>query len=257
MPALNRKNVLAIVAHELRAPLGSVLNTVELMRQAERSEPRFAAWLDMVDRQTRHMSRLVDDLLDATRISRNGLKLHKERMDFREPVDAALEAISPFVEIRGHKLDVERCIDPIWVDGDATRLQQVVANLLLNSVEYTERGGCIDVKLERLSSLVVLRVRDNGIGIVPEALDRIFEPFTRSCTSFRSGHEGLGIGLAVVRSVVEQHGGVVEAKSAGLYRGSEFIVRLPTLPGGSACVASSLSSASGMDRMKGVPAVSC
>ncbi len=229
MPTLNKKDVLAIVAHELRSPLGSVLNAVELMRQAERSEPRFETWLDMVARQARHMSRLVDDLLDVTRISRDGFKLCKERVDFREPIDAAVEATSTFIQVRGHKLEVARPAHPIWIDGDATRLQQVVANLLLNSAVYTEPGGYIQLQVDPLPTLVTLRVSDNGNGILPEALERIFEPFTRSCTSLRPGQGGLGLGLAIVRSVVELHGGSVEARSPGLQRGSEFIVRLPTL----------------------------
>jgi signal transduction histidine kinase len=249
MPNLDRKDVLAIVAHELRSPLGSVLNAVELMRQAQRGEPRFAAWLDLVARQTRHMNRLVDDLLDVTRISRDGLKLRKERMDFREAVDAAIEAAWPFIQMRDHKLEFERPPHPIWMDGDTTRLQQVVANLLLNGAAYTEPGGHIDVGLETFASHVLLRVRDNGSGILPEALDRIFEPFTRNCTSLRPSHDGLGIGLAVVRSVVEQHGGAVEARSEGLQQGSEFVVRLPTLADGPAIVSSTRPSVSAGDSM--------
>ena len=253
MPTLNKKDVLAIVAHELRSPLGSVLNAVELMRQAERSEPRFETWLDMVARQARHMSRLVDDLLDVTRISRDGLTLCKERVDFREPIDAAVEATSTFIQVRGHKLEAARPAHPIWIDGDATRLQQVVANLLLNSAVYTEPGGHIQLKVDPLPTLVTLRVSDNGNGILPEALERIFEPFTRSCTSLRPGQGGLGLGLAIVRSVVELHGGSVEARSPGLQRGSEFIVRLPTLLDASALaspfgsVASADPKASGCD----------
>jgi signal transduction histidine kinase len=257
MPSLNRKDVLAIVAHELRAPLGSVLNAVELMRHAERSEPQFASLLDMVARQTVHMSRLVDDLLDVTRISRDGFKLRKQRMDFREPLEAAIEATSRDIQLRGHKMEVQRAAHPIWMDGDATRLQQVIANLLLNSAAYTEPGGHIEVELEELPRLVVLRVRDDGMGIPPEALDRIFEPFTRSCTSFRASHEGLGIGLAVVQSVVQLHGGAVEARSAGLQRGSEFIVRLPTLRSGHAMIATSLAPGSGIDSMKASTPLAC
>lgn len=230
MTNLRRNDVLAIVAHELRSPLGSILNAVELILESEADgRSKVASRLEMIRRQTTYMSRLVDDLIDVARMTRQGLRLCKERLDLRTPVEAAIEVTRPMIEMRGHKLNVELASRPIWIDGDATRLQQVVVNLLVNSAEYTRPGGEIYLKLEEGIGLAVLRVRDTGIGILPDALERIFEPFIRDRSERGCLRDGLGIGLAVVRNVVERHGGAVEVTSPGLHRGSEFVVRLPTL----------------------------
>lgn len=231
MSDLGRNDVLAMVAHELRAPLGSVLNTVELLRHVQQGDrERMAEWIERISRQTEYMSRLIEDLVEVSRTGRYGLRLRMEKVDLRNPVGAAIEACLPLIHARRHKLEVALAEHPIWVEADPTRLQQVVANLLTNGAQYTEPGGVIEVMLHQCGQFAILRVKDSGIGILPEALERIFEPFTQGGTEVRRSREGLGIGLAVVRSVVEQHRGAVQARSAGPLQGSEFIVRLPALP---------------------------
>jgi signal transduction histidine kinase len=236
---LSKDDMLAIVAHELRSPLASVLHAVECLRELNRAgRLQTGSSLAIIERQATHMARLVDDLLDVSRADRGRLALRRECVDLRAPIDAAIEATAPFMQVRRHQLALDIIAHPVWVDADRTRLQQVVANLLLNSAEYTAPGGRIELVLEEEKSSAVLKVRDTGIGIQAEALERIFDPFTQgSDRLLRPTHEGLGIGLAVVRSVVEMHGGGVEARSAGLQMGSEFIVRLPMIPrpSGSAC----------------------
>jgi signal transduction histidine kinase len=228
---LSKHDMLAIVAHELRSPLASVLHAVECMRELNRAgRLQTGSSLAIIERQALHMARLVDDLVDVSRADRGRLELRRECVDLRAPIDAAIEATAPFMQVRRHQLAVDIAAHPVWVDADRTRLQQVVANLLLNSAEYTAPGGRIELVLEEELSSAVLKIRDTGIGIQPEALEHIFDPFTQGPDRRTRPHEGLGIGLAVVRSVVEMHGGGVEARSGGPQKGSEFIVRLPMIP---------------------------
>ncbi|MFO0967506.1 MAG: ATP-binding protein [Gemmataceae bacterium] len=221
---------LAILSHELRNPLAPIRNALHLLQQAgDRPEIRAQA-LGLMDRQVRHMVRLVDDLLDISRISSDRLQLRKDRLDIAEAIDLAVETSSPVIETAGHRLTVTRADGPVWVDGDGARLAQVFSNLLNNAARYTPRGGSIRIGLERHDDAAVVTVSDNGLGIPPDMLGRVFDMFSNVSTALERTQGGLGIGLSLVRRLVEMHGGSVEARSAGLGRGAEFVVRLPVTP---------------------------
>jgi CheY-like chemotaxis protein len=181
----------------------------------------------MMDRQVRQLTHLVDDLLDVSRISRGLVQLRKERVDLATVVSRAVETTRPAIEERQHDLTVALPRDPVWLDGDPVRLEQILGNLLTNAARYTEPGGRISVLAEREGDRAVIRVRDNGIGIRPEMASRIFEMFTQADRIEGRVHEGLGIGLTLVKSLAEMHGGTVEVMSAGPGEGSEFVVRFP------------------------------
>lgn len=185
----------------------------------------------MMERQVQHLSRLVDDLLDVSRITRGKIDLRKEVVNLATLVHRTLEAIRPLLDERQHTLTVSLPPEPIRLEADPTRLEQVLANLLHNAAKYTERGGRIEVQAQHQGNEVLLRVRDTGIGIPTDMLGRIFEPFVQSDRRLEQSQGGLGIGLTLVRSLVAMHGGTVEAHSDGPGRGSEFVVRLPTLSG--------------------------
>ena len=218
---------LAMLAHELRNPLAPIRNAVELMRQVETFDPAFQPSREMVERQVKHLARLVDDLLDVSRITHGSIRLRKEAVDLATIVERAIEATRPLIDSRGHELTVTLPTDPVRMEADATRLEQVIANLLNNAAKYTMPGGHIRVTAVQEGGEAVVRVRDNGIGVPPDVLDRVFEPFVQSEGSLARSEGGLGIGLTLVRSLVEMHGGTVEAHSPGLGQGSEFVVRLP------------------------------
>jgi CheY-like chemotaxis protein len=173
----------------------------------------------------------VDDLLDVSRISRGTIELRKEPVRLADAVTRAVDSTRPLVEARGHRLDVMLPAEPIWLDADPTRLDQVLGNLLNNAAKYTLPGGEILVNAERDGSWVVIRVADNGTGIPADLLPRVFELFTQAPRAPDRAQGGLGIGLSLVRSIVSLHGGSVEAKSDGPHKGSEFVVRLPVSPG--------------------------
>src|SRR5262249_33586240 len=184
---------------------------------------------DMAERQVHHLTRLVDDLLDVSRILRGKIRLRREPVELRAVVDQAVEAARPAVGAQGHELTVALPAGPLRLEADPVRLAQVVANLLLNAAKYTEPGGRIELSAEAAGGEVVLRVRDTGIGIAPEMLARIFEPFVQIDRALDRAEGGLGIGLTLVRSLVELHGGRIEASSEGFGRGSEFVVHLPLI----------------------------
>ncbi len=223
---------LAMLAHELRNPLAPIRNAVELMHRVDAPDPSFEAAREMVERQVKHLAHLVDDLLDVSRLTHGNIRLRQEPVDLTKVVERAVEATRPLIEGRNHMLTAEIPDQPIRIEADAVRIEQVATNLLNNAAKYTMPGGHIWLRVDREGSEAVVRVRDNGIGVPPDVLGRVFEPFVQSDGSLAHTEGGLGIGLTLVRSLVEMHGGTVEAHSPGLGQGSEFIVRLPLRPEG-------------------------
>jgi signal transduction histidine kinase/PAS domain-containing protein/ActR/RegA family two-component response regulator len=221
---------LATLAHELRNPLAPIRNAVQLMQLTGAAEPALQAARDTIDRQLQHMVRLIDDLFDVSRITRNRLDLHKQPLELAEVIGQAIETARPHLLSGGHELQVEWPAAPVRVLGDATRLTQVFSNLLNNACKYTEPGGRIRLAARQDGNWASVSVQDTGIGIAPEHLPRVFEMFSQAAPALHRAEGGLGIGLALVRGLTELHGGQVEARSAGLGRGSEFVVRLPVLP---------------------------
>ena len=216
-----------MLAHELRNPLAPISNALQILRlsggDAESAE--FAT--TVMERQLGQLVRLVDDLLDVSRISRGKIELRPQAMTLHSSVEQAVEAAKPLVEQMEQALTVALPREPIWLDADPTRLAQVIGNLLTNASKFTDRNGCIDLIVERDGDEALVRVRDTGIGIEPAHLGRIFDMFTQVDSSAERSSSGLGIGLSLVRSLVEMHGGTVEVHSAGLGTGTEFVLRLP------------------------------
>jgi CheY-like chemotaxis protein/nitrogen-specific signal transduction histidine kinase len=217
---------LAMLAHELRNPLGAILGAAQVLNLDDAERSGVGESRGVILRQGRHMTRLIDDLLDVSRIRRGTLPLSKVPVEVEKAVDQAVEAVRPLIDARGHELTVSLPDGPLWLEADPVRLQQILVNLLTNAARYTEPGGRIALEVCREADDLVLRVRDNGIGIAPEALPCIFGLFTQAATGANQSREGLGIGLALVRSLVELHGGSVSVSSPGPGRGSEFVVRL-------------------------------
>ena len=223
----HKDEFLAVLAHELRNPLAPISNALYLTDQPNVAPGELARAMEGAKRQARQMARLLDDLLDLTRIGRGLLDLNKERIDVRLIITGCVESIRPLAGERRHELTVELLPDPVWVEVDAVRLEQVVTNLLTNAISYTDDGGQIRVVLERERDEVVIRVIDSGIGIEPDELSQIFTLFVRGRPRHGYPVAGTGIGLALVKRLVEAHGGKVKAVSEGFGKGSEFIVRLP------------------------------
>ncbi len=221
---------LAMLAHELRNPLAPIRNSIHILQQRMPNEEPLRRPLEVMDRQVRQLAGLVDDLIDVSRITRGQINLRKQTLELSEVIAQAVEASRPLLEARGHRFNLQMPDQPIFVEADPTRLSQVILNLLNNAAKYTEDGGSVHLSIERSGSEVVLRVRDSGMGIPPEMLPRIFELFVQGERTLDRAQGGLGIGLTVVRRLVELHGGSVQAFSEGLGRGSEFVVRLPTVP---------------------------
>ena len=220
---------LAMLAHELRNPLAPLGTSLELLGSAVAGRERF---LDMAKRQVKHLVRLVDDLLDVSRITRGKITLRKEPVLLADVVARAVELARPLVDARGHALTVSLPPEPVRVEADAVRLTQVFANLLGNAAKYTPPRGSIWLTAECVGDEVAVRVRDTGVGLPPELLPHIFDLFVQGDASLDRTRGGLGIGLTLVRALVELHGGRVEARSAGLEKGSEFVAWLPALPAG-------------------------
>ena len=216
---------LAMLGHELRNPLSPILTALQLMRlQGGASSERERV---VIERQVNHLTRLVDDLLDVSRIARGRVELRLEPLEISEVVARALEMASPLIEERSHHVSVDIPRRGLLVDGDPTRLGQVISNLLTNAAKYTPPGGDIDVAAEASGDDVVLRVKDSGIGIAPDVLPRVFDLFVQEQQALDRSRGGLGLGLTIVKNLVERHGGSVTARSDGAGHGSEFIVRLP------------------------------
>ena len=218
---------LATLAHELRNPLAPIRNSLPSCGSPATCGPAAERIREMMERQVNHMVRLVDDLLEVSRISRGKIELRKERVELATIVRGAVETSTPLIEAGRHQLAISLPSEPVTLDGDPVRLAQVIANLLNNAAKYTEQGGQIWLTARRQGTDVVVSVRDTGIGISADMLPRVFEMFTQVDQSEARAQGGLGIGLTLVENLVRMHGGSVEARSEGPARGSEFIVRLP------------------------------
>ena len=219
---------LALLAHELRNPLATLVNGLHLLRPAA-ADPTVQKVRDMMDRQLAQLQRLVDDLLDVSRISRGRFELRRAPVSLALAVETAIEGCQSLIAARGHTTAVSIPAEPLLVEGDFARLAQVFANLLSNSAKYTEPGGRIDVTMRKSGSDAIVTVRDTGIGIPADSLDTVFDMFAQVQDHKRHAGGGLGIGLALVRSLVEMHSGRVAVYSGGPGKGTEFTVRLPLL----------------------------
>lgn len=222
----NKDEFLATLAHELRNPLAPIRSAVEILNlQKPSSDMQWA--LDVIDRQMRQMSRLIDDLLDIARITGNKLELHIERVELAEAMRVAIETSRPLIEASGQRFYVTHPPEPIYLSGDLIRLAQVISNLLNNASKYTPPEGSIWVTALRQGDQAVITVKDNGVGIAPAILPRIFDLFTQGYPTKPARRGGLGIGLTLVKRLVEMHGGAITAESSGPDEGSMFTVRLP------------------------------
>ncbi|MGE5059679.1 MAG: PAS domain S-box protein, partial [Betaproteobacteria bacterium] len=222
-----KDHFIAILAHELRNPLSPIQNTIKVL-QLERSDDRdLLHYCDLIEKETKHINRLLGDLLDSSRITQGKLFLQKERLDLSSAVNRAVEASRPAIDEAGLKLAVDLPSQPLIVEADPMRLAQVFSNLLNNAAKFTESGGAIRITTEHQGNRAVVRVKDSGIGIAPELMPKIFEMFVQGETVMERRHGGLGLGLTLARDIVEFHGGTIEVKSDGLGHGSEFAVSLP------------------------------
>jgi PAS domain S-box-containing protein len=231
----NRKKdeFLATLAHELRNPLAPIRTGLHLLKLAGDNRDSVERLRTVMERQLEHMVRLVDDLLDVSRITRGKLELRKERVPLATVIESAVEASRPLIDEAGHELTIALPPQPVELDADPTRLAQVFLNLLNNAAKYTERGGRIRLAVERQDKQITVSVTDTGIGMAPDALVSIFDMFHQAEHSLEKSRGGLGIGLTLVKRLVEMHGGHIEARSAGLGMGSEFVVTLPVAGQGS------------------------
>lgn len=218
---------LATLAHELRNPLAPIRNALHIMQLAGDDVAAVDQARSMMERQLRQMVRLIDDLLDVSRITRRKLELRKERVQLAAVIGNAVDTTRPLIEAAGHSLTITLPPDPVYLDADPMRLAQVFSNLLNNAAKYTDRGGRLTLTAALDGNEVVVSVRDTGIGIPAEALPTVFEMFAQVDRSLEKSQGGLGIGLTLVKRLVEMHGGRVEARSEGLGKGSEFVTRLP------------------------------
>jgi signal transduction histidine kinase len=220
---------LATLGHELRSPLASIRNAVHLLALTSQTgeTPVRQGAQALIERQVRRMTRLVDDLLDVSRIGQGRLRLQRERMDLRLVVSNAIETLQSDIKERNHRLAVALPDAPVWLEADPWRLEQVFVNLLANASKYTDAGGELAVWMHTRDGQVMVRIRDSGIGIAPDSLPHIFDLFRQTEEATVRSRSGLGIGLALVRNLIMSHGGSVTAASAGLGKGSEFTVRLP------------------------------
>lgn len=222
---------LATLSHELRNPLAPMANALHILRKTcpAGDDPLVQGSLQIMDRQVRHMSRLVDDLLDMARITSGKVELRLEELELGPIVQGALQATRPLMDRRAHRVQVELG-RPIRLKADGVRVEQMLTNLLSNAGKYTQEGGLIEVRVRLAGGQAVIRVADNGIGIAPEMLPLIFEPFAQADSARGYAEGGLGIGLALVRRFAQMHGGSIAVHSAGRGAGSQFTLTLPALP---------------------------
>jgi PAS domain S-box-containing protein len=225
--SIRKDQFLAVLSHELRNPLTPIRNVLQVLTQQAASTPVLRQACEMMDRNVRVMTRLVDDLLDLSRIASGKVEIKRELVEVSVIMERGAETARPVVDAHRHHLTVTPPKDPMWVEGDPVWLGQVVMNLLTNAAKYTGEGGKIWLTAEREGDRATIRVRDTGIGIEPDKLPRVFEMFTQVDTSLNRTEGGLGVGLSIVKKIVELHGGAVEARSGGRGAGSEFVVRLP------------------------------
>jgi signal transduction histidine kinase len=226
-----RKNeFLAMLSHELRTPLAPMRTALRILNLKGSQEPELIWTRQVISRQIEQMTRMVDDLLDISRITRGLIQLQKDPVDLAVVVERAVEMARPLIDARKHQLTVVLAPPgPIWLDADSLRLAQAITNLLHNAAKYTEEGGQIELTARGEGDDVVIRVRDNGGGISTQLLPHVFEPFTQEERALDRSQGGLGIGLALVKSLIELHGGTVQAFSAGPGKGSEFVLQLPAM----------------------------
>jgi signal transduction histidine kinase len=218
---------IATLAHELRNPLAPIRNVVNLMRRRETTDPQLARGRDVIDRQVSQMARLLEDLLDVSRYTRSKLTLRRETIDLATVIEHAIEIARPWIDEGSRTFDVNPPTEPIFVNGDLTRLAQVISNLLINAAKYTAADGQIQLSAYKEGNDVLVSVKDDGIGIAAEHLPRVFEMFSQVPSATSHSRGGLGIGLCLARGLVEMHGGRLNAYSEGPGKGSEFVVRLP------------------------------
>jgi PAS domain S-box-containing protein len=232
----HKDEFLATLAHELRNPLAPIRNAIQLLKLPAADDKMRQRAHEMIDRQLQHMVRLVDDLLDVSRIIIGRIELKKEHFDLGAAVTRAVETAEPLIEAQGHDLVVQGPAEPVIVYADLIRLSQIISNLLTNAAKYTPKPDQIWLRVEREGTDAVLSVKDKGVGIAAHMLDRVFDLFVQSDASPTRSQEGLGIGLTLVKRLVELHGGTVTASSAGLGQGSEFTLRFPIDPEASVSV---------------------
>jgi signal transduction histidine kinase len=219
----------AILAHELREPLASIVLAVQLANEASHDERTNRTMWELVDRQARHATRIIQNVLDLSRAAHGKPIIHKEWCDAGTVIAAAVETVAPLIRKRQHRLDLSLPLAKVYLLADSSRLQQIVTNLLGNAAKYTEPGGIIRLSLEAKEDSAIIAIRDNGIGIAHDILPRVFEAFTQGDRGPHRALSGLGVGLAVVKSLVEAHGGEVTAHSDGEGTGAGFVVRLPNM----------------------------
>ena len=218
---------LATLAHELRNPLAPIRTGLDILRLRSGDAQATQRATDIMERQLRQMVRLVDDLMDVSRINTGKFAIKTGRVELKAVVNDALEVVRPYVELHGHELVIDLPDRPVFLHGDATRLAQILSNLLNNAAKYTNRGGRVSLKATVEERTLVVVVSDTGIGIAPDMLDTVFEMFVQVDSTLERSSAGLGVGLSLARKLVELHGGAIEAHSAGLGHGSQFVVRLP------------------------------
>jgi len=218
---------LATLAHELRNPLAPIRTGLDILRLRSGDAQATQRATDIMERQLRQMVRLVDDLLDVSRINTGKFTIKSGRVELKAVVNDALEVVRPYIELHGHELVIDLPDRPVFLNGDATRLAQILSNLLNNAAKYTNRGGRVGLRATVDDRTLMLVVSDTGIGIAPDMLDTVFEMFVQVDSTLERSNAGLGVGLSLARKLVELHGGSIEAHSAGLGHGSQFVVRLP------------------------------
>jgi signal transduction histidine kinase len=223
----HKDEFLAMLAHELRNPLAPIHNAVQLMRNPQLPPEQLVWTREVIERQVRHLTKLVDDLLDVSRITRGKINVVRESIELATVVERAVETVQPMLVLQRHELVVKVEPEPLLLDGDLTRLTQIVGNILSNAIKYTDDGGRIELTAGSIGDHVEIRVRDNGIGIEPEVLPLVFDLFAQASQLNGRSQTGLGIGLALAKRLAEMHGGDVQASSDGPGKGSEFVVRLP------------------------------
>lgn len=226
----NKDEFIATLAHELRNPLGAISNVLQLWQRSTPEPGTLVTIRDIIERQVGQLKHLIDDLLDLARISEGKIRLRPQKFDLQDALDSAIESVRPLVEARRHTLNAERSGRPIQLEGDPRRITQVFTNLLNNAAKYTPDGGEIMMCVNTIAPAAAqITIRDTGVGIDPSMLERIFDPFVQVDHKDDYGQSGLGIGLTLVRKIVALHDGTLIARSAGLGKGSEFVVTLPTL----------------------------
>ncbi len=224
-----KENFLAILAHELRNPLAPIRNAIQILRNPRISVNDAGQAWDIMDRQVHLLVRLVDDLLDVSRVMRGKIELQREPIDLRTVIARAVEAVQPWIEAQRQTLTIDIPAESLLIEVDPVRVAQAFSNLLANASKYTPSDGLINIIVVHERQHVLVKIRDNGIGIAPEMFQFIFDLFTQIDQATSKTNGGLGIGLTLARSLIELHGGTIEAFSEGLSKGSEFVVKLPLL----------------------------